>query len=153
MNSNERLIKMKPSSNFLLAILTKIVKTIKENGESYKVRDVGDHYVCYTWSNARLCVSVAKKQNTKNDYVVYIDFSPYGNNNTSLMIDTEARTVKSHSTILSFLTKKPKTAPLVLKSLDGLREFVDEVIEAIPTDKEEQQKNSKRVKATPQINA
>ncbi|MEM4057064.1 MAG: hypothetical protein QW578_08520, partial [Thermoplasmatales archaeon] len=132
MNSNERLIKMKPSSNFLLAILTKIVKTIKENGESYKIRDAGEHYVCYTWSNARLCASVVKKQNTRNDYVVYINFSPYDAANTNLMIDTEARTVKSHSTILSFLTKKPKTAPFILKSLDGLKEFIDEVIEAVP---------------------
>ena len=143
---------MKPSSNFLLAILTKIVKTIKENGESYKVRDAGEHYVCYSWSNARLCVGVVKKQNTKNDYVVYINFSPYDATNTSLMIDTEARTVKSHSTILSFLTKKPKTAPLVLKSLDGLKEFIDEVIEAVPIeDDTKTNKEPKRVKATPQL--
>ncbi|MCW1302684.1 MAG: hypothetical protein QXX36_03590 [Candidatus Rehaiarchaeum fermentans] len=132
MNSNERLIKMKPSSKFLLTMLTKIVKTIKENGESYKVRDVGKNYICYMWETASICASVVKKQNAKG-YIVHIIFrSDDIGTDVTFFIDTEDRTVKSNSTILSFLTKKPKTAPLVLKSLDALKEFIDEVIDAIP---------------------
>ena len=137
MNSNERLIKTKPSSKFLLAMLTKIVKTIKENGEYYKVKDAGKNYVCYMWETARICAGVSKKFG-KDEYVVFLNFdsSDIGTDVT-LVVDTEERTVKSHSEILSFLIKKITNAPLVVKSLDGLRVFVEELIRAMPADEEE----------------
>ncbi|MEM0172852.1 MAG: hypothetical protein QXV57_09875, partial [Thermoproteota archaeon] len=131
-----RLIKTKPSSKFLLAMLNKIVKTIKENGEYYKVKDAGNNYVCYMWETARICASLTKKFG-KDEYIVYLNFdsSDIGTDVT-LVVDTEERTVKSHSEILSFLIKRITNAPLVVKSLDGLRVFVEELIRAMPADEE-----------------
>ena len=140
MNSNERLIKTKPSSKFLLAMLTKIVKTIKENGEYYNVRDAGNNYVCYMWETARICVGLAKKFG-KDEYVVFLNFNSNDiGTDVMLFVDTEDRTVKSHSVILSFLIKKITNAPLVLKSLDGLRVFIEELIRALPAEDEENEK-------------
>ncbi|MEM3265622.1 MAG: hypothetical protein QW134_05725 [Nitrososphaeria archaeon] len=144
MNESDRLIKIKQGSKFLLTMLNKIAKTIKENGENYKTMDMGEHYVCYLWSTANICALVAHKQNTKDDYVIYITFNSDDiNTNLALIIDTETRTVKMHSMILSFLMKRPTKAPLILKNLNGLKEFIEELIEAIPNDEEEQKGKSK----------
>ncbi|MEM3301787.1 MAG: hypothetical protein QXX23_07550 [Thermoplasmata archaeon] len=121
-------------------MLTKILKTIKENGEYYKVRDAGENYVCYMWETARICVGLAKKFG-KDEYIVYLDFDS-NDIGTDIMfvVDTEERTVKRHSMILSFLLKKITNAPLVLKSLDGLRVFIEELIRALPAEDEENEK-------------
>ena len=140
MNSNDRIIKTKQGNKFLLTMLTRILKIIKENGEYYKVRDAGNNYVCYMWETARICVGLAKKFG-KDEYIVYLDFDS-NDIGTDIMfvVDTEERTVKRHSVILSFLIKKISNAPLVLKSLDGLRVFIEELIRALPAEDEENEK-------------
>ncbi|CAH04250.1 hypothetical protein STSV1pORF67 [Sulfolobus virus STSV1] len=140
MNSNDRIIKTKQGNKFLLTMLNKILKTIKENGEYYKVRDAGNNYVCYMWETARICVGLARKFG-KDEYIVYLDFDS-NDIGTDIMfvVDTEERTVKSHSMILSFLLKNITNAPLVLKSLDGLRVFIEELIRALPAEDEENEK-------------
>ena len=140
MNSNDRIIKTKQGNKFLLTMLTKILKTIKENGEYYNVRDAGNNYVCYMWETARICVGLAKKFG-KDEYIVYLDFDS-NDIGTDIMfvVDTEERTVTSHSMILSFLLKNITNASLVLKSLDGLRVFIEELIRALPAEDEENEK-------------
>ena len=140
MNSNDRIIKTKQGNKFLLIMLNKILKIIKENGEYYKVRDAGNNYVCYMWETARICVGLAKKVG-KDEYIVYLDFDS-NDIGTDIMfvVDTEERTVKSHSMILSFLLKNITNASLVLKSLDGLRVFIEELIRALPAEDEENEK-------------
>ena len=151
MNSNDRIIKTKQGNKFLLIMLTKILKIIKENGEYYKVRDAGNNYVCYMWETARICVGLAKKVG-KDEYIVYLDFDS-NDIGTDIMfvVDTEERTVKSHSMILSFLLKNITNASLVLKSLDGLRVFIEELIEAIPTDEEDKEHHRKTKEVTEPI--
>ncbi|MEM3290551.1 MAG: hypothetical protein QW046_03455 [Candidatus Micrarchaeaceae archaeon] len=139
MNSNDRIIKTKQGNKFLLIMLNKILKTIKENGEYYKARDVGKNYVCYLWETARICVGLAKKFG-KDEYVVFLNFNSSDiGTDVMLYIDTEERTVKRHSVILSFLLKKITNAPLVLKSLDGLRVFIEELIRALPAEDESEE--------------
>ncbi|MEM3872009.1 MAG: hypothetical protein QXE05_05575 [Nitrososphaeria archaeon] len=117
--------------------------------------DMGDHYVCYFWSNASICALVAKKQNAKG-YIVHIIFrSDDVGSDVSFFIDTETRTVKSHSAILTFLMKRPKKVSLILKSLDGLKEFIEELIEAVPTDEEGEKKTKNKTQsdaAVPVVN-
>ncbi|MEM0065292.1 MAG: hypothetical protein QXE05_12765 [Nitrososphaeria archaeon] len=140
MNSNDRLIKIKQGNKFLLTMLNKILKIIKENGEYYKARDAGENYVCYLWETARICVGLAKKFG-KDEYVVFLNFNSNDiGTDVMLFVDTEDRTVKSHSVILSFLIKKITNTPLVLKSLDGLRVFIEELIRALPAEDEENEK-------------
>ena len=140
MNSNDRIIKTKQGNKFLLTMLTRILKIIKENGEYYNVRDAGNNYVCYMWETARICVGLAKKFG-KDEYIVYLDFDS-NDIGTDIMfvVDTEERSVKSHSMILSFLLKNITNASLVLKSLDGLRVFIEELIRALPAEDEENEK-------------
>ncbi|MEM3504140.1 MAG: hypothetical protein QW134_07960 [Nitrososphaeria archaeon] len=104
------------------------------------MRDAGKNYVCYLWETARICVGLAKKFG-KDEYIVFLNFNSNDiGTDVMLFVDTEDRTVKSHSVILSFLIKKITNAPLVLKSLDGLRVFIEELIRALPAEDEENEK-------------
>ncbi|MEM0068831.1 MAG: hypothetical protein QXP62_06110 [Saccharolobus sp.] len=132
-----QLVSLKYGSKFLLTTLNVILKTIKGNEGDYKTMDRGKYNVCHFWETASICAFVGKKQNAKG-HIVYITFRSDGaGSNLMFFIDTETRTVYSNSVILTFLMKSPTKAPFILKTLDDLKEFIEELIEAIPTDEDQ----------------